>query len=95
MLLLASALLMATGLASAALMPTYMSFAIALVLVGWSSQTFMTTANSIVQLWTEPAMRGRVMAIYMGIVQGCTPLGVVRSHAVRPSSSTWTCDPPR
>src|SRR5438876_9154955 len=23
------------------------------------------------------------------------PLDVVRSHAVRPSSSTWTCDPPR
>jgi MFS family permease len=24
---------------------------------------------------TEPVMRGRVMAIYMGIALGCTPLG--------------------
>jgi MFS family permease len=35
----------------------------------------MTTANSTVQLWTEPAMRGRVMAIYMSIVNGCTLFG--------------------
>jgi MFS family permease len=46
-----------------------------LVLVGLAAQTFNTTANSTVQLWTEPAMRGRVMAIYMAIAMGCTPLG--------------------
>ena len=74
-LLLASAFFMAVGLTAAAAMPTYLSFGIALMAVGWCAQTFMTTANSTVQLWTEPAMRGRVMAIYMGIVQGCTPLG--------------------
>lgn len=74
-LLLASAFLMCLGLSAAAVMPTYLSFGIALMAVGWCAQTFMTTANSTVQLWTEPAMRGRVMAIYMGIVQGCTPLG--------------------
>jgi MFS family permease len=28
-----------------------------------------------VQLLTEPVMRGRVMAIYMAIAMGCTPLG--------------------
>jgi MFS family permease len=43
--------------------------------LGIAQQTFMTTANSTVQLWTEPAMRGRVMAIYMGIVNGCTLVG--------------------
>ena len=75
MLLLASAFLMCVGLSAAAVMPTYLSFGIALMAVGWCAQTFMTTANSTVQLWTEPAMRGRVMAIYMSIVQGCTPLG--------------------
>jgi MFS family permease len=74
-LLLASAFLMSLGLTAAALMPTYLAFGIALMAVGWCGQTFMTTANSTVQLWTEPAMRGRVMAIYMGIVQGCTPIG--------------------
>ena len=74
-LLLASAFFMGIGLAAASVMPTYLSFGITLMAVGWCAQTFMTTANSTVQLWTEPAMRGRVMAIYMGIVQGCTPLG--------------------
>lgn len=74
-LLLASAFFMGLGLIAAAAMPTYLSFGLVLMAIGWAAQTFMTTANSTVQLWTEPAMRGRVMAIYMGIVQGCTPLG--------------------
>ena len=43
--------------------------------LGWSVQTFMTTANTTVQLWTDPAMRGRVMAIYMAILNGCTLFG--------------------
>jgi MFS family permease len=56
-------------------MPTYPLFGAMLVIVGWSAQTFNTTANSTVQLWTEADMRGRVMAIYMAIAMGCTPLG--------------------
>ena len=74
-LLLASALLLAILFTGAAVMPTYFTFGVALVGLGWAVQTFMTTANSTVQLWTEPAMRGRVMAIYMAIVNGCTLLG--------------------
>ena len=35
----------------------------------------MTTANASVQLTTEPAMRGRVMALYMTIFMGGTPVG--------------------
>lgn len=74
-LLLATAFLIAICFSIAAVMPTYLSFGLAIMAIGWCAQTFMTTANSTVQLWTEPAMRGRVMAIYMGIVQGCTPFG--------------------
>jgi MFS family permease len=74
-LLLASSAAFGISLALAALMPTYLLFGLVLVAVGWSAQTFNTTANSTVQLWTEPAMRGRVMAIYMAIAMGCTPLG--------------------
>jgi len=59
----------------AALMPTYWAFGLVLVAIGVSAQTFTTTANSIVQLSTEPAMRGRVMAIFFAIILGCTPLG--------------------
>jgi MFS family permease len=35
----------------------------------------MTSANSTVQLTVEPRMRGRVMAVYMAIFVGGTPLG--------------------
>jgi len=65
------------GLACAlsAIMPTYTSFAISLVLVGLSSLTLMTTANAYVQTTTRPDMRGRVMALYMAIFVGGTPLG--------------------
>ena len=63
----------ATGLAAIA--PTYLLFAGALVIVGVVSQTLMTSANSTVQLTVEPRMRGRVMAVYMAIFVGGTPLG--------------------
>ena len=74
-LLLASAFLIAICFAVAAAMPNYLAFGLTLMVLGGCVQTFMTTANSTVQLWTEPAMRGRVMAIYMGIVNGCTLFG--------------------
>ena len=63
------------GCTAAALMPGYWSFAAALVAIGIASQTFMTTANSTVQIGTDAPMRGRVMAIYMAIALGATPLG--------------------
>lgn len=59
----------------AAVMPNVWSFGLALVALGAMAQTFTTSTNSLVQLRTEPAMRGRVMAIYMAIFMGCTPLG--------------------
>lgn len=58
-----------------ALARSYLWFAIFLVPVGLCSLTVMTTANASVQLSTEPAMRGRVMALYMTIFMGGTPLG--------------------
>ena len=61
--------------ALAAVMPTYTSFAISLTLIGLSSLTLMTTANAYVQTTTRPEMRGRVMALYMAIFVGGTPLG--------------------
>ena len=74
-MLLAASFTMGVLLVVAALMPTYLTFGIALVGLGWAMQTFLTTANSTVQLWTEPTMRGRVMAIYMAILNGCTLFG--------------------
>jgi MFS family permease len=59
----------------AALMPTYELFALALIPVGLSSLTLMTSANATVQLSVAPEMRGRVMALYMAIFMGGTPIG--------------------
>jgi MFS family permease len=58
-----------------ALMPTYWLFAASLVPVGLASLTLMTSANATVQLSTTPAMRGRVMALYLAIFMGGTPVG--------------------
>ncbi|HEY9498957.1 MAG TPA: MFS transporter [Terrimesophilobacter sp.] len=71
---LASALF---GVASAisALMPSFESFAASLALIGFASLIFMTTANAMVQTTVKPSMRGRVMALYMAIFVGGTPIG--------------------
>lgn len=63
------------GCAAAALLPGYWAFAVALVVIGLASQTMMTTANGAIQLSTPAPVRGRVMAIYMAIFMGGTPIG--------------------
>lgn len=73
--LLAGASLFGVGCAFAAIMPSYLLFAAALVMIGIAAQTFTTSANSSVLLSTEPGMRGRVMAIFLAIFFGGTPLG--------------------
>jgi MFS family permease len=74
-ILFAGAAIFGVGFAVAAIMPNYGLFGLALVIIGVSAQTFTTTANSTVQLSTEPAMRGRVMAILLAIALGGTPIG--------------------
>lgn len=58
-----------------ALAPTYTIYAILLIPAGFFSLTAMTTANASVQLGTAPEFRGRVMAVYMAIFMGGTPIG--------------------
>ena len=73
--LLAGAALFGVGFVLAAFMPSYGLFGLMLVVIGISAQTFTTTANATVQMTTEPGMRGRVMAIFLAIALGGTPLG--------------------
>ena len=74
-LLLAAAVVFGCGCGLAALMPDYRLFGAALIVVGIAAQTFTTSSNSLVQLSTEPAMRGRVVAILLAIALGGTPIG--------------------
>jgi MFS family permease len=60
---------------AAGLMPTYATFALLCPVMGIFSLTMMTSANAFMQLHTDPGMRGRVMALYMMIFIGGTPLG--------------------
>ena len=59
----------------AALAPTLTLAAIALALTGAASVTFAAGVNSTLQLAVEPAMRGRVMALYSVVFLGSTPIG--------------------
>ena len=61
--------------AIAAVMPGPLLFALVLVLVGLAALTFMTASNSMMQLTTERAMRGRVLALRIAVVMGGTPIG--------------------
>jgi MFS family permease len=63
------------GCTLAALAPGYWWFGAALMVIGAAGLTFTNGTNSIMQLSTEPAMRGRVMALRVGIALGGTPIG--------------------
>jgi MFS family permease len=60
---------------TAGLMPTYLAFVLVCPLIGVFTLTMLNSANAIMQLESEPALRGRVMALYMTIVMGGTPIG--------------------
>jgi MFS family permease len=74
-LLIVSVLVFGLGCAAAALMPNYKLFGLVLIVIGAFGQTFTVSANSLVQVSSDPAMRGRVMAILMAIFAGGTPIG--------------------
>ena len=59
----------------AGLMPNYLTYALLLPLCGISALTLITTANALVQMSTDTAVRGRVMALYLAIFMGGTPIG--------------------
>ncbi len=59
----------------AALAPSYWLFALLMAPIGIFGLTVNVTANTTVQMATDPAMRGRVMALFMMVFMGGTPLG--------------------
>jgi MFS family permease len=74
-LLLIGSAIFGLGCALAAVAPNSWLFGAALVIIGVSTLTFTNSTNSLMQLSTDPVMRGRVMAIRLAIALGCTPIG--------------------
>lgn len=56
-------------------MPTYLTFALTLPVMGLVSMLTMNAANTIVQMSVDPSLRGRVMALYILVMQGGKPFG--------------------
>lgn len=74
-LLVFSAVGFGLAVIAAGLAPTYLTFALLCPVIGFSTLTLLNSANATMQLESDPALRGRVMALYMTIVMGGTPIG--------------------
>jgi MFS family permease len=71
----AAALVFAAGLSAAAVSPGPGTAAIFLAAAGAAGVVFSSTTNATLQLRAEPAMRGRVVALYIVAFLGSTPIG--------------------
>jgi len=58
-----------------ALAPTILTFVPLLVVLGAAALSFITTAQSMVQLSTPPGLRGRVLAVYLLVFLGSGAVG--------------------
>ncbi|MGW7689045.1 MFS transporter [Streptomyces asiaticus] len=61
--------------AAVGLMPDYATFMALLIPTGLASVTVTTTANAMTQLHADPALRGRILSVYLLVLLGGTPLG--------------------
>jgi MFS family permease len=59
----------------AGVMPTYATYAAILPALGLVALLTLTAANASVQMGAAPQLRGRVMALYMMVLMGGTPIG--------------------
>jgi len=59
----------------AGLLPSYLVFAIWTPVLGLCALTMITAANTTMQLAVSPEFRGRVMALYLMVFMGGTPIG--------------------
>ncbi|MBB0246809.1 MFS transporter [Streptomyces alkaliphilus] len=55
--------------------PHFVVFALLMIPIGFAGMTFMITANTSLQLASDPAMRGRVISLHMMVFLGGTPIG--------------------
>ncbi|WP_425703013.1 MFS transporter [Gordonia sp. DT30] len=75
-------------------MPSYIAFVAVAPLVGLCSITVLNGANTAVQIAVDPSYRGRIMALYMTVTFGGTPIvapimGWIGQH-VGARATIWT-----
>ena len=58
-----------------AFMPTYMAYSLWLPVCGFTALTTLISANSLMQINSDPVVRGRVMGIYLLVFLGGAPIG--------------------
>jgi MFS family permease len=73
--LISATLLFGLAVLTAALMPTLWLTGVVMVLVGICSINFSSLGNSILQLSSEPQMRGRVMSFWSLAIMGTSTIG--------------------
>ncbi|MFE4665345.1 MFS transporter [Streptomyces sp. NPDC056716] len=73
--LCAAALLFGLLEVASAVAPSVWMFALLMVPLGLFGMTVNVTANTSIQMSADPAMRGRVLALYMMVFLGGTPVG--------------------
>lgn len=73
--LVITASLVALLIAASGLAPTYLWYAASLPITGLTVLLTLTAANMYIQTSVDPQVRGRVMALYMTVLMGGTPIG--------------------
>ena len=68
-------LLFSISIMAFSIIPSYFLYILWLPICGFTALTTLVSANSIVQTSTDPAIRGRVMGLYLLIFMGGTPFG--------------------
>jgi MFS family permease len=59
----------------ASVSPSFWLYAAVLIPVGLAAITFLNSCNTSIQLSVDPQFRGRVLALYLAVLQGGTALG--------------------
>ncbi|MCW2848502.1 MAG: enterobactin exporter EntS [Marmoricola sp.] len=59
----------------AGLAPSYLTYVLIVPVLGFAALTMITAASTTMQLATAPHLRGRVMALYLMVFMGGTPIG--------------------
>jgi MFS family permease len=73
--LVTSLTLLGVAVMMASLAPFVWMFGVVLVVIGLLTLLFLTGANSLVQMTSEPHVRGRVMGVYLLVLLGGQALG--------------------